>query len=178
MVSRAWFQDPNADMLNNFSINNPEHVAAADSSFYSAVTRADNPDVTAFVQSGGKAILYHGLTDTSVTPRNTIALYEAMNATVTARRGVSDFEDHLRLFLAPGMGHCRGGSGANTYTQSAIEALDAWVTAGQAPNSIIATNEERELSRPWCPYPEVARLKAPNLDSNRAENFECLNLTD
>jgi hypothetical protein len=173
LVSRAWFQDPNADLLNTFSIDNPEHVAAADSSFYSAVTRADNPDATAFVQAGGKAILYHGWADTSVTPINTIALYEAMDTTVSARRGILGIEDNIRLFLAPGMGHCSRGYGANDYLESAIVALDNWVTTDQAPSSILATNEERELSRQWCPYPEVARLKAPNLDSNNAENFEC-----
>ncbi len=56
LVARAWYQDPDRNMLEEFSIDNPEDVAAADSSYYSGVTRADNPDVTPFIQSGGKAI--------------------------------------------------------------------------------------------------------------------------
>jgi feruloyl esterase len=174
LAGHAWFQDPDMDWVNDFSIDNPEDVAAADASFFGGVMRADNPDVSAFIQAGGKAILYHGFSDTSVTPINTVNLYKAMDATVSARRGISDIEDNVRLFFAPGMGHCRGGYGANNYLESAIVALDNWVTTDQAPNSIVATNEERDMSRQWCPYPEVARLKAPNLDSNTAENFECL----
>ncbi len=174
-LARAWHQDPGMDLLRNFSIDNPEDVAAADSSYYSGVTRADNPDVTPFVQSGGKAILYHGWSDTNVTPTPTIELYEAMESTVNRKRGASDFRDHVRLFMAPGMGHCGRGDGPNVYMRSVLEAIDAWVTEDSAPTEIVATHEERGLSRPWCPYPQVARLRDPGLDPNDAESFQCVN---
>jgi len=174
LVSRAWFQDPELDVLRDFSIDDPEDVAAADSSYYSGVTRADNPDVTPFVQSGGKAILYHGWADFNVTPLTTVQLYEAMEDTVSRKRDASDFRDHLRLFMAPGMGHCGGGDGPNSYIQSTLEAIDAWVTEGSAPDRIVATNEQRGISRPWCPYPQVARLREPGLDSDEAANFQCV----
>jgi feruloyl esterase len=174
LVSRAWFQDPELDVLRDFSIDDPEDVAAADSSYYSGVTRADNPDVTPFVQSGGKAILYHGWADFNVTPLTTVQFYEAMEDTVSRKRDASDFRDHLRLFMAPGMGHCGGGDGPNSYTQSALEAIDAWVTEGSAPDRIVATHEQRGISRPWCPYPQVARLREPGLDSDEAANFQCV----
>ena len=177
-LGRAWFQNPDANLQQNFSIDNRDDVAAADSSYFSTVTRADNPDVTPFVQSGGKAILYHGWADTNVTPYTTVELYEAMEDTVSRKRGTTDFRDHVRLFMAPGMGHCQGGDGPNRYTQSAMEAIDAWVTEDKAPDSILATHEQRGMSRPWCPYPQVARLKAPNLDSNNADNFECVTSTE
>ena len=174
-VARAWHQDPGMDLLRNFSVDNPEDVAGADSSYYSGVTRADNPDVTPFVQKGGKAILYHGWSDTNVTPTPTIELYEAMESTVARKRGASDFRDHVRLFMAPGMGHCGGGDGPNVYMQSVIEAIDAWVTEDLAPETIVATHEERGMSRPWCPYPQVARLRDSSLDPNDAESFRCVN---
>ncbi|MFL2546357.1 MAG: tannase/feruloyl esterase family alpha/beta hydrolase [Candidatus Rariloculaceae bacterium] len=174
LVSRAWHQDPGRDMGKDFSIDNPDDVAAADSSYYSGVTRADNPDVTPFVQGGGKAIIYHGWSDPGVTPLTTIEFYEAMEDTVSRKRQESDFRDHLRLFLAPGMGHCQGGDGANDYLGPALEAIDSWVSEGRAPDSIIATNAQRGLSRPWCPYPQVARLREPGLDSTDAESFECV----
>lgn len=178
IMTHGWYQDPEMDLLGRFSIDNPDDVAAADASYYSAATRADNPDVTPFVQSGGKAILYHGWTDTNVTPIPTVELYAAMEDTVSRKRGTSDFRDHIRLFMAPGMGHCGGGDGPNNYAKSALEAIDAWVAEGKAPDSIVATHERRGMSRPWCPYPQVARLKAPNLDSNKAENFQCVSPTD
>ena len=178
LVARAWYQDPDHNVLEEFSIDNPEDVAAADSSYYSGVTRADNPDVTPFVQSGGKAILYHGLSDPGVTPVTTIEIYEAMEDTVSRKRGESDFRDHLRLFLAPGMGHCQGGDGPSDYLQPALEAIDAWVSDGTPPDSIVVNHSQRDLSRLWCPYPQVARLREPNLDSNDATNFQCANPSD
>ncbi len=178
LASRAWHQDPGTDFVNDFSIDDPEDVAAADSSYYSSEIRADNPDVTPFVQSGGKAILYHGWNDSNVTPLPTVELYEAMEETVSRKRGVNDFRDHIRLFMAPGMWHCGGGDGPNNYTRSAIEAIDAWVTHGEAPDSIVATHDARGISRPWCPYPQVARLRASGLDSNEAESFRCVTPTE
>ena len=174
MVARAWFQDPDMDLTREFDINDPADVLAADTSYYSGVTRADNPDVTPFVQRGGKAILYHGWSDTNVTPTPTVELYEAMQDTVSRKRGVDDFRDHVRLFMAPGMAHCGGGEGPNNYVTSVLAAIDAWVSEGEAPDSIVATHEERGISRPWCPYPQVARLSDPNLDPDEAENFQCV----
>ena len=107
LLARAWFQDPSVDVLNRLSIDEPADVAFADSTYYSRVLRADNPDVTPFIQAGGKAIVYHGWADTSVTPVPTIELYEAMDATVSRKRAKPDFDEHVRLFLAPAMGHCR-----------------------------------------------------------------------
>ncbi len=173
-VARAWHQSPDMDLLQNFSIDDPEDVAAADSSYYSGVTRADNPDVTPFVQSGGKAILYHGWSDTNVTPTPTVELYEAMESTVNRKRGASDFHDHVRLFMAPGMGHCGRGDGPNVYMRAVIEAIDAWVTEDLAPETIVATHEERGMSRPWCPYPQVARLRDSGLNPNNAASFQCV----
>ncbi len=174
VIKHAWYRDPDMDLVHDFSIDDPDDVVTADANYYSQATRADNPDVTPFVQGGGKAILYHGWTDTNVTPIPTVELYEAMEDTVSRKRGKPDFRDHVRLFMAPGMGHCGGGDGPNSYSQSVLEAIDAWVAEGEAPESIVATHEARGLSRPWCPYPQVARLTEPNLDPNKAENFRCV----
>ena len=174
LVARAWFQDPGMNMMDEFDINDPADVLAADTSFYSGVTRADNPDVTPFVQRGAKAILYHGWSDTNVSPTPTVELYEAMQDTVSRKRGAEDFRDHVRLFMAPGMAHCGGGEGPNNYVASVLGAIDAWVSEGKAPDAIVATHEERGMSRPWCPYPQVARLMDPNLDPDEAHNFQCV----
>ena len=174
LVARAWFQDPGMNMMDEFDINDPADVLAADTSFYSGVTRADNPDVTPFVQRGAKAILYHGWSDTNVSPTPTVELYEAMQDTVSRKRGAEDFRDHVRLFMAPGMAHCGGGEGPNNYVASVLGAIDAWVSEGKAPDAIVATHEERGMSRPWCPYPQVARLMDPDLDPNEAASFQCV----
>lgn len=72
----------------------------------------------------------------------------------------------------------RAGDGPNNYTRSVLEAIDTWVTEDRAPNAIVVTHEGRGLPRPSCPYPQVARLKEPGLDSNDAESFQCVTLTE
>ena len=172
-----FFDEPKVYFMHLGGQGEPGQLAAAVKGVWDAIkkVRADNPDVTPFVQRGGKAILYHGWADTSVTPITTIKLYEAMEDTVSRKRGEEDFTDHVRLFLGPGMGHCGGGVGPNNYALAALEAIDAWVEEGRAPDSIVVSHDQRNMTRPWCPYPQVARLKEPGLDSNEAENFVCVN---
>ena len=78
-----------------------------------------------------------------------------------------------RLFMAPGMGHCRGGEGPNTFDM--VAALEAWVERGQAPNQIVAshaTNGVVDRTRPLCPYPQVAVYKGSG-STDEAANFVC-----
>jgi hypothetical protein len=58
-------------------------------------------------------------------------------------------------------------------------ALETWVEKGVAPGRIIATNLKEgdpshtvEMTRPLCPYPEVAKYKGAG-DTNVAASFEC-----
>ena len=67
-----------------------------------------------------------------------------------------------------------GEMGPTTMWLRSLEAIDAWVSEGEAPDAIVATHEERGMSRPWCPYPQVARLRGPNLNSDDADNFQCV----
>jgi hypothetical protein len=75
--------------------------------------------------------------------------------------GADKTTDFFRLFMVPGMGHCGGGPGPNTF--DALGALDQWVEHGKAPEKIIAShiaNGVTDRTRPLCPYPQVARRVA------------------
>ncbi|MCY4357927.1 MAG: tannase/feruloyl esterase family alpha/beta hydrolase, partial [Gammaproteobacteria bacterium] len=85
-----------------------------------------------------------------------------------------------RLYLAPGMGHCAGGPGPNSWDK--LAPLVNWVERGVAPASIVATHRDDsgriDNERPLCTYPAQARFigaaeSASDSDSWRAENFEC-----
>ena len=45
--------------------------------------------------------------------------------------GAAKASDSVRLFLAPGMGHCGGGEGPNVFDK--VGALEEWVEQGKAP---------------------------------------------
>ena len=75
--------------------------------------------------------------------------------------------------MIPGMGHCGGGEGPNTFDM--VSPLDNWVEHGEAPSRIVAshlTAGKVDRTRPLCAYPQVARYKGTG-DINQAENFVC-----
>jgi feruloyl esterase len=82
--------------------------------------------------------------------------------------------DFFRLFMVPGMFHCGGGVGTNTF--DAATPLLKWVESGAAPEQIAATRvlEGKVVrSRPLCAYPQVARYKGSG-SIDEASNFACV----
>ena len=133
-----------------------------------SVLNAIDPDLSAFRKRGGKLILYHGWNDTLISAGNTINYYNS----VLARMG-HDQGDWIRLFLAPGMGHCQGGVGPSQVNW--MSALERWRESGQAPERIDAArlvDGRVEMTRPLCPHPQVARYTGSG-NTNDAANFVC-----
>lgn len=124
---------------------------------------ATDRDLKAFQDQGGKMIMYHGWIDQNIAPRNSINYYESVK-----RKGqVGDF---FRLFMVPGMGHCGGGLGPESF--DALGALEQWVEAGVEPDRIIGTNQASGMTRPLCPYPAVAVWTGEG-STDDADNFVC-----
>jgi feruloyl esterase len=132
------------------------------------VLRATEPDLSAFIDRGGKLFLWHGWNDTLITPRNTIQYYEDVLATMGAER----VKDSVRLFLLPGVLHCSGGDGADEVDHLAV--LEDWVENGKLPERVIARKrlEGAERTRPLCPHPQVARYAGTGKVAD-ASSFEC-----
>ena len=131
---------------------------------------AINPDLGPFVDNGGKLLLYHGWADPGITPYSTVEYYRSVVETMGARAT----GPAVRLFMVPGMGHCRGGEGPDTF--DALEIIDGWVTGGEAPDRIVASrirDGQVDRTRPLCPYPQVARYDGTG-STDRAENFSCV----
>ena len=129
-----------------------------------------SPDLFEFVESGGKLIAYHGWADPQISPANATQYFERVSQVMGGR---DQIHDSVRLFMAPGMGHCAGGPGPNSF--DSLSALENWVENGQAPDSIIAvhrTDGVVDMSRPLCPYPEVAVYSGSG-STDEAENFSC-----
>ena len=79
----------------------------------------------------------------------------------------------IQLYMVPGMTHCQGGVGTDTFDKMA--AIEEWVAKGVAPKMIVAshsTNGTVDRTRPLCPYPQVARYKGTG-STDSAENFSC-----
>ena len=133
------------------------------------VYNASNPDLKKFRDRGCKLMLYHGWADPLITPFGTIHYYEQV-----AQRmgGLPEIQKWFRLYLFPGMNHCGGGPGPNTF--DLLTALENWVEQGIAPDKIVAAHFTIEgvldRTRPVYPYPMVARFKGTG-SIDDADNF-------
>ena len=129
---------------------------------------ATDPDLRAFKARGGKLLMYHGWNDTLIAPENSINYYNSVLAAMGPNQA-----GFFRLFMAPGMLHCSGGTGPNQF--NAVAALERWVEAGAAPDQMVAyrvTDNRVDMTRPLCPYPQVAVWKGVG-STNDAANFVC-----
>ncbi|MBN1238416.1 MAG: tannase/feruloyl esterase family alpha/beta hydrolase [Gammaproteobacteria bacterium] len=149
-----------------------EHV---DAKLY-GVLNAVSPDLRDFEAQGGKLIVYHGWNDPGVMPQQTIDYYEQIvdfAGKATGGDGAAFTDEYLRLFMMPGVGHCRGGAGPDQ--ADFMDAIAAWVEDGRAPERIVARQErdgEVTMTRPLCPHPEIAHYTGSG-DTKEAESFEC-----
>jgi len=161
------FKDPTWDWR-TFDLE--RDLAAAEKSGQGTLASID-PNLTAFAQRGGKLITYHGWSDQNIAPQASVNFFtRALAATTAPAKGSA----WLRLYMVPGMGHCSGGEGPDTFDM--MRPLDSWVETGTLPQHVEAskiTGGKVTRTRPLCPYPQVARYKgAGSIDE--AANFACL----
>lgn len=158
------FKDPNWDPK---TLDFDKHVALVDSREEFRILDATRADLGTFTRRGGKLILYQGWAENGIPPGNVVAYYGDVRART------ANAAESVRLFMVPGMGHCGGGNGTSTFDM--VAALDAWRSAGRAPQSIPASRTRDgkiDRTRPLCPYPQYARYKGSGSIED-ASNFEC-----
>lgn len=146
--------------------------------------RADRTAIQPFIAQGHKAIIYQGWQDPSTNAGPTLRYYAALAA---ANGGIAALDDAVRLFMVPGMYHCRGGPGADSFGGSGhvpastdpgrdvLWALIDWVERGQAPRQLVAAKPAGDgpgLTRLLCPFPQVARYDGTG-PQDRAASFAC-----
>ncbi|KAK9415288.1 putative Carboxylic ester hydrolase [Seiridium unicorne] len=141
----------------------------------------DNHDLTPFYQAGGKLLSILGIFEENganlqccsgtagqiqTCYANETADYwtrvqETMGSTI-------DVHEFYRLFLAPGVGHCGGGYGAEPVDP--FDVLISWVEDGTVPDILAASGNG--LTRNLCLYPkELQYTGAGNISS--AESWTC-----
>jgi feruloyl esterase len=131
---------------------------------------ADDPDLTALRDSGGKMIHHHGWSDTAVPASNSVAYFEKVQEVT------GNTDDFYRFFLIPGGFH-GGAQGTGAGNFAWMDAIVKWVENGEAPDELIGRrvkSGETVFTRKICPYPKKGVYKGRG-DTNSADNFECVN---
>jgi feruloyl esterase len=152
-----------------------------------AVLNANSTDLGEFRGHGGKLLMYHGWADPLIPSPSSINYFNALVGNEGHGFQQAGFgggnpalqrtQSYARLFMVPGMYHCSGGPGPNTF--DAITPLVKWVEAGIAPETILATKFVNDLpptvqmTRPLCVFPKVAKYNGSG-DTSSAANFTCV----
>ena len=97
-----------------------------------ALYDATDTDLSPFQKAGGKLLMWHGWSDPHISPINSVAYYQGVEAVL----GKARTHAFARLFMFPGVYHCGGGDGETEF--DVLSPLMAWVERGQAPDQIIA----------------------------------------
>ena len=117
------------------------------------LTAVDPASLRAFFAHGGRLLTYHGWADQNIAPMASVNFYKGVGSSL----GEATVSSSMRLFMVPGMAHCGGGEGPNTFDM--MEPLQQWVENGQTPTRVVAShsaNGKVSRTRPLCPYPQDA----------------------
>jgi feruloyl esterase len=158
----ATYQDENWDWR-NFDLD--RDTAAADEKFGYVNVPAD---LSAFKAHGGKLLLYHGWNDQAISPENTINYYSSVLQKMGGKQ-----DSWMRLYMVPGMTHCQGGPGPDQFNKMGV--VERWREGNSAPDQIVAehvSGNNVDMTRPLCPYPQVATYKGVG-STNDAASFSC-----
>jgi feruloyl esterase len=152
------------------------------------VLNANSTDLGEFREHGGKLLMYHGWADPLIPSQSSINYFNALvgndghgfqqaSFNFGGSPGLRRTQSFARLFMVPGMFHCSGGPGPNTF--DALSPLVNWVENGVAPETITATKfvsdtpPAVQMTRPLCVYPKVAKYNGSG-STSMAANFTCV----
>jgi feruloyl esterase len=130
---------------------------------------SDDANLKPYFDRGGKLLMYHGWADPQV-PAHTATMYYSNVLKTVGPQATNS----MALFMVPGMLHCNGGAGTDTFDK--VAALEAWVERAQKPTRIVAshlTDGKVDKTRPLCPFGQVAKWNGKG-DTNDAANFACV----
>lgn len=172
----------------NRDVASVDQVLAAD-------LNATSTDLRAFAGNGGKLVLYAGWADPLIPSQSSINYFNALVSSYGGTHyatALPKTQKFVRLFMAPGMWHCNGGPGPNSFggaiqqppptydaQNDLLTSLTQWVEKGVAPNAVIATKYNNDIPqlgiiarRPICSYPKIP-VYAGTGDPSLAESFTC-----
>ncbi|KAJ9601966.1 hypothetical protein H2200_013525 [Cladophialophora chaetospira] len=171
-ISDSWFR--------NYIFKNPEHntstitytefpaLITQSHAQYDTLMGTSNAHLASFKAAGGKMITWQGLADNLIMPNGTMNYFDRV------KKLDPNVMDYYRVFFAPGVGHCGGGSGP--IPNDVLMNLRAWVENGTAPDVLPASSayaiNGTVRHQNLCPYPLVSKYDGKG-DPAKAASFSC-----
>jgi feruloyl esterase len=102
---------------------------------------ADDPDLSAFAEAGGRMLVWHGWADPLVTPFKTAEWHEAVGEAI----GEAARDEAVSLHMIAGLDHCGLVPGPDGLSQASLDplgALEGWLESGTPPETILREGAE------------------------------------
>lgn len=162
-------QSPSVDWLN---LDPAAYTSRIDQ--LATMIDAEDPDLSRFKASGGKLLLWQGLSDALVSAKHTTAYYESV---VQKMNGQAATDDFMEYYTAPSVGHC-GFESTGADKVNLVGPMFDWIEKGIKPatTQIVATQRTVPAgaapgTRPLCRYPQYPRYIGG--DVKVAASFAC-----
>ncbi|KAF2825161.1 tannase-domain-containing protein [Ophiobolus disseminans] len=134
---------------------------------FGGLLNTDDPDLARLRDSGTKLLTWHGMSDQLIPYQNTINYRQKVEAVM------GEVDEYYRLFLAPGVGHCGGGSGP--VPKDPLAALVHWVEDDEPPETLDAAVTDHEwdlVTKELCLWPARSDYMGIG-DPKRASTWTC-----
>ncbi|EGY20215.1 feruloyl esterase B [Verticillium dahliae VdLs.17] len=169
-ISSTWVRDfimRNSSFdLKTIAPSDAHELLTLSNVLFQDVIGTDDPDLSGFRDAGGKLLSWHGWSDESIFANGTIDYRLRVEDKMGGAEAVDDF---FRLFMAPGVEHCGGGSGA-VPSEEMAQLID-WVEHGKTPEVLVAKGSTGQ-GRNLCLFPKNIKFTWIG-DIDDAENWSC-----
>ncbi len=154
------------DTINGSEIGHKRDAGFAHVYEQSIEDDASLADLSPFQSHGGKLLLVHGVTDSTIPTDASVLLYSRIVKAMGQKRA----DTFVRLYLIPGFGHGEGVFFAGFDT---VGVLDRWANEGIAPGQLVAADQNKHATRtrPMCVWPGWPRFTGE--DVNSAASYTC-----
>jgi hypothetical protein len=137
----------------------------------------DNPDLSGFAASGGKIVMYQGLSDEYIPAQGAINYYERVMERMGGAESVQGF---FRFYLLPGFTHSGRSEGLpdvpvpqpSSGRDEMFSALQEWVENRKAPGTIEIQSSDSTVSLPLCVYPSKISYRGDG-SMKSATSYSC-----
>ena len=154
---RGYFGE-DYNFVEQFDFNNQQHIDNYLAADRKAGMGQNDADLSGVEKAGGKVLIWHGMSDHGIVYEDMIRYYKDLQKTLPGEGRVEAF---TRMFGAPGVLHCSGGSGPSDMYDRTLDSMIAWVEQGIAPEAMVAnrTVDGAYKNRQFllCAYPKVAK---------------------
>lgn len=102
------------------------------------------PDLTPFMENGGKLIHYHGESDPSVPAASSVHYWQSVRSIMypnaTSDESLEALQDWYQLYIIPGAAHCNTNTlQPGPYPENNMQTMIDWVENGVQPSGLNAT---------------------------------------